>query len=457
MRTICLSICCLAIAGCGSEMPQPAANSSGVTLNLRNPNGDNAGLPQLSVEEQQTIEQLIASARQAAELRKSPQAIEALSQAIGIDPSDSRLFRMRADIYAFAGELASARADFSSAILSDPTNAELRNVRGYFLMAHGVYEDALKDFAAAIRLDPKLTAAWNNRGLIFLQQENFEEAIEQFQKAVECDPGFVDGWNNIGFAQMKHGDLEQALPNLERAIQLNPSYVAAWNNRGLINLKLKNYEAACRAFSTAIEHDDLDARWYGHRQVALRELERFEEAAADQRTIAWIKRLSNLTRHLNRDQKDASRWVARGDCLADGDRHDAAIRNYTNALTLEPSNTEALNGRARIHSRTGDLQKALDDCEKSLVIEASLEAFSIRGETWLAMNNLDQAIEDFESARRFDETFARVYRDRAAQRNSRGDRSGAENDRKAAQRIEDALAGRLPPANAVPTPFPESE
>ncbi|MCH2211191.1 MAG: tetratricopeptide repeat protein [Fuerstiella sp.] len=457
MRNIFLSVCILAITGCGSETPQSEEVASGVTLNLQNPDREQTVVPRLSQEERKTIEQLIASARQAADLQKSPQAIEALSQAIGIDPSDTRLLRMRADIYASAGELASARADFSSAILSDPVNAALRNVRGYFLMTNGVYEDALSDFAEAIRLDPRFAVAWNNRGLVYLRQGKFSEAVEQFTMAVECDPECVDGWNNIGFAQMKQGNLKQALLNIERAIQLNPSYVAAWNNRGLINLRLKDYEAACTAFTKAIEHDDLDARWYGHRQVALRELKRFDEVAADQRTIAWIQRLTQLTRHLNRNQKDAARWVDRGDCLAVGERYEAAINNYTNALTLEPSNTDALNARARIHAQTGHLQKALDDCEKSLVIEASLEAFSIRGETWLVMNNLDQAIEDFESARRLDETFAQAYRDRGARRHSNGDQTGAEKDFQAAQRIEDALAGRLPSTNTEPIPFPESE
>lgn len=460
MRVFSLSLCFLAGVGCGSEDSVTPGQPPGVTLSLGNPTADHdvtVAATILDADQQQAVEHLIATARQALDRRQVPRAIEALSQAIGIDPSDSRLFRMRANVYASSGELASARADFSSAILNDPANAELHNVRGYFLMTNGVTEDALKDFGEAIKLDPKLAVAWNNSGLIRLQQGDYENALKQFRAAVELDQDYADGWNNIGFALMKLDKVEQALPNIERAIELNPGYVAAWNNRGLINLQSKDYEAACTAFTKAIEHADLDPRWYSHRQVALRELRRFDDAAADQRTIAWIGRLSQLNQHLNRDGKDATRWIARGDCLAEGKRYAAAISDYTTALEIEPANTHALNARARIQAMNGELQKALDDCEQSIFIRPTLEALSIRGDAWLAMGNLDQAIEDFESARRMDETLADAYRQRAEHRSSTGDHAAAAQDLKTARRIEDALAGRLPAENTEPIPFPEVE
>ncbi len=464
MRTFLLSLCWLIVAGCGSEVPPETAglpgNAAGVTLALGNPDarkGAGSTLTSLDTEHQQAIEQLIISARLAVDDGQIPQAIEALSQAIGIDPSDTRLFHMRADVYSMSGELASARADFSSAILADPANAELRNIRGYFLMTQGVHEDAVADFSEAIELDPKLSVAWNNRGLIYLHQGEYAMAVQQFLAAVDCDGEYVDGWNNLGFAYMKQDKLDQALQNIEQAIGLNPGYIPAWNNRGLINLKAKDYEAACTAFTRAIELADLDPRWYSHRQVVLQKLNRFDEAAADQQTIVWIGRLSKFNQHLNRDVRDAARWIARGDCLAKGDRYDAAISDYTNALKLEPDNIDALNARARVQAAIGELTKAMDDCDQSIFIQPTLEALSIRGDAWLAMNNLDQAIEDFEAAQHLDETFAETYRRRAEYHSSKGDKAAEEEDLKAAQRIEDALAGRLPAENTEPIPFPDSE
>ncbi len=464
MRAFYVSLCLSLIIGCGSETPtQPAATSDqsgGITLSVPNPTAQTtraSELPSLSPEEQQVIDQLIVRARQAVETGQTMLAIEALSQAIGMDPADPRLFRMRADAYSLIGELASARADFSAAIMADPVNAELRNLRGYFLMKCGAREDAMKDFSEALRMDPKLAIAWNNRGLVYLQQSEYRKAEQEFQTAVEKDDEYADGWNNLGFVKMKQGRNDEALRDIERALELNPDYVAAWNNRGLIYLEAKDYEAACTAFTRAIELSDLDPRWYAHRQVALRELKRYDEAAADERRIAWISRLSHLNQNLNQDVQDASRWVARGEWLLEGQKNEAAANDFTNALKLEPDNTAALNGRARVWASMGRLQKAIDDCEQSIVIEPTLEALSIRGEAWLAMDHLDQAIADFEASSRMDETFVTAYRRRAEERRRQGDDSAAEEDLEAARRIEDALAGRLASGNEEPIPFPDSE
>ena len=464
MRARLLGLCWLAVAGCGSETPQQTGGSSelpaGVKLALGNPAGRgaaDAAHSSLSQEQQQAVEQLIANARLSVEGGEVPQAIEALSQAIAINPSDTRLFRMRADVYAIAGELANAQADFSSAILTDPENAELHNIRGYFLMTHGVNTDAIADFTTAIELDPSLTAAWNNRGLVYLHQGEYEKSVKQFHAAVDCDSEYVDGWNNLGFAYMKLGSLDKALPKIDRALTLNPDYIAGWNNRGLILLEAKDYEAACTAFSKAIELADLDPRWYSHRQFALQKLGRFDDAAADQQTIVWIGRVTELTQNLNRDKQDTARWIARGDCLADGERFDAAISDYTNALKLEPDNVDALNARAGVYAATGELKKAMDDCEVSIMKEPTFEALSIRGDAWLAMDNLDQAIQDFEAAQRLDESVADAYRRRAKYHSSRGNKDAAEEDLRAAQRVEDALAGRLAYENTEPIPFPDTE
>jgi tetratricopeptide (TPR) repeat protein len=464
MRIFGISLCLLVVTGCGSESSQQQTGTTeqaaGVTLAIVNPDAQQPTKGKaitLDTEQQQAVEQLIAEARNAVSARQNSRAIEALSQGIGIDPSDVRLLRMRADIYALSGELASARADFSSAILAAPADAELRNIRGYFLMTHGVTDDALKDFAEAIKLDPDLAVAWNNRGLIYLQQAEYDKAVKQFQAAVNCDREYVDGWNNLGFATMKQGNPEQALPHIEHALSLNPQYITAWNNRGLIHLETMDFEAACTAFTKAIEIAPLDPRWYLHRQVALRELKRFDDAAADAARIDWINRLSQVTQHLNRDTQDVTRWIARGDCLMDGNEYAAAIEHYTQALDLQSDSTEALNARARGWATTGDLRKAIDDCEDSIIVKPTLEALSIRGDAWLAMDNLDQAIEDFVAAERFDETVASTYRKRAERRQSNGDKSAAEDDLRAAQEIEDAYSGRLAARNTEPIPFPETE
>jgi tetratricopeptide (TPR) repeat protein len=160
--------------------------------------------------------------------------------------------------------------------------------------------------------------------------------------------------------------------------------------------------------------------------------------------------LAGSTQHLNRNVNDAVRWLARGDLLVEGEMYDEAIQNFGRALQLEPSNVDVLNARAQVYVETGQLQLALDDCDESIVIESSQQALSIRGDVWLAIGNLDNAISDFEGALRFDSSVATAYRDRAARHKDAGNQSRADEDLEAAKRIEDAFSGRLVDESEAP-------
>ena len=221
----------LAITGCGSESASTNAVSA-IPLSIKNPATESsintaasdtttsntvgpnkvATLPEGAFESA-AVKQLVQKASTAVVSGRNTIAIEALSQAIGIQPEDANLFRMRADVYVLQREMANARADFSTAVRLAPENAELYNFRGYFLMTQGLTQDALADFEKAIALNPNMAAAWNNKGLIGLSKQDYESALLDFTKAVEADRKYVDGWNNRGFARMKLSQNEEAMFN----------------------------------------------------------------------------------------------------------------------------------------------------------------------------------------------------------------------------------------------------
>ena len=462
MRSIWITSLCLAsfaCTGCGSDSAAPSSGEStkpvGVPLSISHPKTEANTLQARTAEHRAAVDALVDKATQAVSARRADLAIEALSQAIGIDPADSRLLRMRADVYAMSGELASARADFSTAILADPTNAELRNVRGYFLMTNGATPEAMDDFNKAIQLDPECAAAWNNRGLVHLQNGDYPLAEKQFKVACECQSDYADAWNNLGFAKMKQDRLDEALLDTQRSLKANPEYITAWNNCGLIHIRQEDYQSAVQAFSKAIDLAPLDPRWYSHRQIALIELERFSDAAQDQGKVEWINELNQSNVRLARDTTDIRQWIERGNVFLAGEMFDEAIRDFTSALQLNPVSVDALNGRARAYTATDKIQKALDDCDESIVINATPKALSLRGDTWLAMGNLDNALSDFEGAMRCDMTVAETYRERAAARQAAGEDDLAQADLAAAQRIEDALEGRLVDNSGKAAPLPE--
>ena len=91
---------------------------------------------------------------------------------------------------------------------------------------------------------------------------------------------------------------------------------------------------------------------------------------------------------------------------------------------------------------TGDLQKAMLDCDESIVVRSSQEAYSLRGDLWMRLENFDNAISDFETAGRFDEQVAVAYEKRADDRRESGQADDAKTDLQRAREIRNAMVDK---------------
>ena len=465
MRLISIITLLVFAVGCGSKSTEQAA-SVGIPLALKSAAATSdataAAEPEKPTADQSVanpaVDQLIQKAKAAVVAGRAASAIEALSQAIGISPSESKLFRLRADVYVLMGENANAQVDFTLAVNLDPGNAELRNVRGYFLMTSGMVEQAAADFNQAIKLDATLSAAWNNRGLIALSRQEYAAAESDFAKAVELDRKYADAVNNRGFARMKLGKFDEALVDFKATIQLNPEYTTAWNNLGLVHMQQEKYPDALQAFSEAVSLAPTDVRWLNHRRAAYLKLEKYAEASADAQQIRWLSGLTQLTQQAFSKANSPDVWIQRANHLVEGSEFGAAVQDYSRALAVAPGNINALNGRAYAWLKTGELRKSIADCDESLVSQPTAAAYSVRGDAWFKLQNFDQAVEDFESAQRFDETVSMAYRKRAEERKRNGETELAKADEEKAQQIMSALAGELntDKTDQSPAPFPEN-
>lgn len=475
MRYFLPGLLAIGFVGCGSSSSEPVslsipnpekqiqtgtsetdASEAGVRGNGAGRNGSTAA----SEESDPVVKQLIVRANTAIASGNRLRAIEALSQAIGIVPDDSRLLRSRAEVYNIMQEYANARADFSTAVSVDPDNADLYNARGYFLMGRNLLDEAIADFNKALKLNPEFGVAMNNRGLVALARGEFQAAEKDFAAAVKLDENYADGWNNLGFAQFRMQRLDEAVRNFQRATQIQPQYVTAWLNCGMAYMQKKDFQAAVEMYTKACELAPLDVRWLAQRRDANEKLERFAEVAADNRRIQWLSGLSQLSERMTRNPEDPELWVQRGNFLAGGEEYVGAIQDFSRALKLKPGHVAALNSRAAAWLALNKVQNALADCDESLVSQPTDndQAFSIRGDAWVLAGNFDQAISDFEQARRFDERVARAYRGRAKQLLDEGNAEGAAKDTAHAESIESALAGTAPrdkSASQAPAPFPK--
>ena len=150
-----------------------------------------------------------------------------------------------------------------------------------------------------------------------LQKQQYQQAEEKLQTIVTQQSENPQAWFDLGFAQSHQGKTTEAIAAYKKATQLDPKWFEAQQNLGLALAKSGDLNAAAGALKTAVTlkpivggQQALAAAWFSLAQVT--------EEGAPQESLAA----------------------------------------YQKALELDPTNTEAQLGAARMAERAGNTAAA---------------------------------------------------------------------------------------------------
>lgn len=363
-------------------------------------------------------------------------AVVLLTKLIQANPKATDAYVKRSAILAEHKQYTQAIADMTKAIEIAPKNARFHNTRGYFHLTQKNLPEALRDFDAAIALDPKFTQPHNNRGLVHIAMDDSKAAVADFDAAIAIDPKYLDAYNNRGYALMRDEQYEAAITSFSQVIDISPAYVNAWNNRGQARMKAGQDDAAITDFSEAIRLAPGNVGHYLGRADAYTKLGKATEAKADRDHVVWMQKLAALTQQALRNPKLAAHWIERGQHLMKGSDAKAALADFDRALKVSPGSIEARCGRAAAQLQLNDIDGAIRDCNIALQKEAIPLALSIRGDAYFQKGQLDEAIEDYGTAKRMDAQVAKAYEMRAEKYRAAGDSEKAEADMKQAAALD---------------------
>src|SRR5437868_6675683 len=122
----------------------------------------------------------------------------------------------------------------------------------------------------------------------------------------------------------------------------------------------------------------------------------FEGSAPEQRVQACSAVIAG-----NREpaSKMAEVYVARGIAQRRLGQPDLALRDYSQAIRLNPGYSQAFNSRCYLFAITDRLQDALKDCNEALRLEPRNQyAYDSRGFAYLKLGMLEAAIADYNAA-----------------------------------------------------------
>ncbi|MBI5360200.1 MAG: tetratricopeptide repeat protein [Planctomycetes bacterium] len=182
-------------------------------------------------------------------------AVEDVSAAIRLNPSDANAYYECAKLKSRKGDLDGAISDFTEVIRIEPFNATAYFDRGTVWYNKGDMEQAISDYSLSIRISPGDSVSYMYRGDAFIKKGDMDKAGEDYEKSISLDPGNASGWFSCGVVKYEKGDYDGAIDDYSKAIRLNPEYAQAYTNRGVNYCKKERYAEAISDMEKALKLD----------------------------------------------------------------------------------------------------------------------------------------------------------------------------------------------------------
>ena len=110
-----------------------------------------------------------------------------------------------------------------------------------------------------------------------------------------------------------------------------------------------------------------------------------------------------------------------GNRLVNQSQYDEAIKEYTEAIELDPTSAAAYVNRASAYKRMGQFDLAIGDCNKAIELDPNLAvAYANKASAYNGKGQFDLAIDDCNKAIELDPNLAVAYANKASAYNGKG-------------------------------------
>jgi tetratricopeptide (TPR) repeat protein len=364
------------------------------------------------------------------------------TKVIKLEPDKADGYFSRAYAYEKSEKHEEAIADYAEAIKLNPAYGSAYNNRALIYSELEQYGNAIADFGEAIRIDPKETLYKANRANVYKETKEYEKAIADYSEAIELDPndaGLYDGRSKV----YESADLyTPAIKDAKKACELSATgrcFQLAhlkdsvteheFGKEAFVN---KNYKEAVRLYTIAIKKYPKESDWiYFDRSDAYRALGDIKNAEKDEKLAGMNepkysppksekeKEIEGLSEIVN-EAGSAKAYDLRGLSFYRYKDYKNAVKDFTQAIKLEPEYAASYNYRAFAYAAAKDFKKAAKDAERACELgncdarevlkmlddsnkaiksnPQDAKAYSNRAAAYIWLNDLKQATIDAEKA-----------------------------------------------------------
>lgn len=383
--------------------------------------------------QQPTLQQLLKQVKELGQKEQNEQIIALLPDSVLTEYNHPELYSESGHSRKGTGDYSQAIRDFTRAIALASGNYEYYSNRGSVFMTIHDYEKAIKDFSQSLELNPNSVVAWFNRGESLRAMEKYKEALDDYNKAVKIQPGFVYGWLGRGNIMFDQKEYDKAIWDFDKVISMEPGMALAWHNRGNAWFEKEKYNKAIEDFTKVISLQPNNADAYCDRGNALFETKQYDRAIMDfnkaielipghadaiyGRADVWYakkefaKAVEDYTKFIDLRPYDILGYNNRGFAWRALKEYDKAIEDYTMSIGLEPTAASEYFSRGNARSEKlieapgtiAEATLAIKDYDEAIRLDPGYsEAYCHRGIIWSGMEEYDKAIDDFEKALQLD-------------------------------------------------------
>ncbi|TEU17049.1 MAG: tetratricopeptide repeat protein [Anaerolineales bacterium] len=277
------------------------------------------------------------------------------------------------------------------------------------------WDAAIVEYGRAISLTNELKdktgeASYRyRRAGVYLDLDKHQDALNDYDEAVQLEPNNATYHLGLAEAYAAQQEFQSALDYYEKATGLSPDYIAAWIGKGDAYLALGGYEEASNSYTKAIAIDrNNNVAYYGRaRAEAL--LGKSTEAIQDlrQAIILYPTYVEKAESEPDFDKirgemqpiLSAAQHNRTGNSLENEGKLEEAIREYQEALKLDPTNAAYHANLGDVYHQLQRLGDAEEQYEKAVTHALENDSYRYRlAGVYYDQGKFDLAIEEYEAA-----------------------------------------------------------
>jgi tetratricopeptide (TPR) repeat protein len=271
--------------------------------------------------------------------------------AVNADPSNTDAGQALALLYIQKGENEKAVATLQKLLERDTDNPTLLAALAEALTDLKKYDEALKYCDGVIKQAPRSTIGYNLRARVKVMKEDIDGALKDLDEALSINGNDLQSLLMRSNLHASRGNDEKAKIDVDRLLRQAPDLPQAILLRSMIAAGKKRWGEAITDMQVLLQTDPNNAEW------RIRLAGYLVGDSRPRKAVDLLTQVLDGIRDENDPQQretkvDALR--ARGDALLSVGRHADAVKDYDEALKLDPEDTGVLNNLAWVLATSPD-------------------------------------------------------------------------------------------------------